>query len=243
MSETTETPSPGEGEPAPEPQPAPDAPETEQPTPEQEEERKSRGDRRFAVVTAQLSAAQREREALRAEVETYRRQLAQQAPEQDTPEQAEQRLRHQIRAEVEAEIKVSNFHNLGRAQYADWTDRTQRLIDMGADPGFAQLLIDMPPNEAVRVVGALAEDPEALQRIADLRNERARAVALGKFAATIEDTPAGRPAMPERPVTRAPAPVRPVTGRAAPVFNEYTADAQTLADRYMRQIVEQQQRR
>jgi hypothetical protein len=44
-------------------------------------------------------------------------------------------------------------------------------------------------------------------------------------------------------VTRAPAPIRPVTGRAAPTFNEYSADAQTLVDRYMKENLERQVRR
>src|SRR4029077_2623353 len=118
------------------------------------------------------------------ELEFYRRQIQQQAPQDDTPEQAAQRLRMQVRAEVEAEIKVKNLHDEGRAQYPDWGQRAQRVVDMGGDAEFSQLIVDMPPREAVRLVGALAEDPEALQRIVDLKGERARAVALGKYAAT-----------------------------------------------------------
>jgi hypothetical protein len=258
MSETTEPDGkPPTGSPAPEPEPTPTpgtgpsgAPEptpaeTDEPAPakEADEERESRGDKRFAVVTAQRAALQRERDALRAENEFYRRQLAGQAPEQDTPEQAQQRLRMQVRAEVEAEIKIKNLHAEGYTQYADWDDRRNRVVNMGGDAEFANLIIDMPPREAVRVVAALAEDPEALMRIVDLKGERQRAVALGKYAATIEDAQAQRSnghAPPQ--VTRAPAPIRPVTGRAAPQFNEYTADGQTLVDRYMKQNLEQQRR-
>jgi hypothetical protein len=73
-------------------------------------------------------------------------------------------------------------------------------------------------------------------------------VALGKYAATIEDAPqtASRPAVNGNGaapvVTRAPAPIRPVTGRVSPVFNEYSATAAELADHYMRQNLERQRR-
>jgi hypothetical protein len=90
------------------------------------------------------------------------------------------------------------------------------------------------------VVAALAEDPEALQRIVKLDGERARAVALGKYAATLgADNGNGhaRAAAP-LPVTRAPAPVRPVTGRASPVFNEYTAPPEQLVDVYLKRDLE-----
>jgi hypothetical protein len=245
MSETTEpTPAP---EPEPTPTPAPEStPETDEPGPakEADEERQSRGDRRFAELTARLSAAERREQAREAELEFYRRQIAAQAPQDDTPEQAAQRLRMQVRAEVEAEIKKDNLHAQGNAQYPDWGQRAQRVVDMGGDAQFAQLVLDMPPGEAVKVVAALSEDPEALQRIVDLRSERARAVALGKYAATIDDAPpAQRSNGPAPQVTRAPAPIRPVTGRASPTFNEYTADGNTLVDRYMKQHLDQQQRR
>lgn len=235
MSETTE------GQPAPEPEltPAPESTpaETEAPeqTPEQEEaERKSKGDRRFAALTAQLSAAQRERDRQAAELEFYRRQAH--APAEETPEQRYQRERAQIRGEVEAQIRTETFHQQGASAYADWKQRCDDLVNMGADAGFAQLLVEMP--DGVKVAAALAGDPEEVQRIANLRSERARAVALGKYAATVEGASARAAPAERHQVTRAPAPVRPVTGRAAPTFNEYTADGQTLVDRYMKQNIE-----
>jgi hypothetical protein len=111
---------------------------------------------------------------------------------------------------------------------------------MGADAPLSRLIVEMP--EAVKVVAALADDPAAVQRISNIKSERGRAIALGKFVATIEDRPAIPRAAPVA-VTRAPAPVRTVTGRASPVFNEYTANADQLADHYMRQNMERQQRR
>ena len=243
MSETTETTPAAEPEPTPTPAPESTPAETEeQPQREADEEHKRGGDRRIAVLTAQLSAQQREREALRAENDFFRRQLQQQAPEQDTPEQAAQRLRMQVRAEVEAEIKVKNLHAQGYAQYADWDERRQRVVDMGGDAGFAQLIVDMPPSEAVRVVAALAEDPEALQRIVKLEGERARAVALGKYAATVDADEGGTPRAPRTApqVTRAPAPIRPVTGRASPQVNLYTMTGEQAVDYFMKENLEKQ---
>jgi hypothetical protein len=232
----------------PDPSPPESTPDTPDAPAEQDdgEAPQSKRDRRFAELSARSSARERDLAALRAENDFMRRQLAGHSPQDDTPEQAAQRLRMEVRAEVEAEIKQTNFHSLGQSQYSDWPERTQRLIDMGADPNIAQLLLDMPVSEGVKVAGALADDPEALQRISSLRTERGRAVALGKFSAMIDDAAPARVnghSAPPIPVTRAPAPVRPVTGRASPVFNEYTATDQQLADFYYNQNLQKQIRR
>jgi hypothetical protein len=255
MSETTTDPvvpdpggAPQPAVPDPPPQestPEPDAPEqTEEEA--QRRERDTEG-RRVAQVRARLAAAERREAEQLAELEFYRRQAANVAPQDETPEMRYQRERAQIRTEVEQQIRTETFHQQGAAQYGDWKQRCDDLIGMGADPGFAALLVEMPGGEGVKVAAALAADPDAVERISQLRTERARAVALGKYAATIEDAPTAAPmrvngaAAPA--VTRAPAPVRPVTGRASPQFNEYTATAQQLADFYMRQTLEKQQRR
>jgi hypothetical protein len=245
MSETTEHPAEPEREPAstpaPESTPAPDdAPEA---TPEEEAERKSRGDRRFAAITAKLSAAERLQAQQAAELEFYRRQAVAQPQGEETPEQRYQRERVAIRAEVEAQIRTERFHEQGATEYGDWNQRCDDLIKMGADANFAQLLVEMP--DGVRVAGALAADPAEVERIAGLRSERARAVALGKYAATLgADNGNGhaRAAAP-LPATRAPAPVRPVTGRASPVFNEYTASPEALADYYLKKDLERHRSR
>jgi hypothetical protein len=241
MSETTEHPAEPEREPTPAPAPkstpAPDAEPAEQ-TPEEEAERKSRGDRRFAAITAKLSAAERLQAQQAAELEFYRRQAVAQPQGEETSEQRYQRERVAIRAEVEAQIRTERFHEQGATEFTDWKARCDDLVKMGADAGFAQLLVEMP--DGVRVAGALAADPEAVERIAGLHSERARAVALGKFAATLgADTGNGhaRAAAPT-PMTRAPAPVRPVTGRASPVFNEYTAPPEQLVDVYLKRDLE-----
>jgi hypothetical protein len=244
MSETTQTEATPAPEPAPTPAPAPEptpATETPEQTPEQEAERKSKADRRFAELTAKLGAAQRERERQAAELEFYRRQVHQPPPgTPETPEQAAVRMRAEVRAEVETQIKTERFHEQGASQFTDWKQRCDDLVQMGADPGFAQLLVEMP--DGVKVTAALAADPNEVQRIANIRSERGRAIALGKYAASLEDAPA-RAAAANGAVSRAPAPIRPVTGRAAPVFNEYTAGGQELVDRYMKQNLERQVRR
>lgn len=251
MSETTEAPGTEPvAPPSPPPESTPPAPDATD-APEQTEEEAQRRDRdtegrRVAQVRARLAAAERERDALRAEAEFYRQRAQPIAPEDETPEQRYQRERAQIRGEVEAQIRTERFHAEGGQSYGDWKQRCDDLVAMGADAGFAQLLVEMPAGEGVRVAAALAADPDAVERIANLRSERARAVALGKYAASIDDAPAtvrnGHNAAPV-PVTRAPAPVRPVTGRTAPVFNEYTASPQALIDFYMRQNLENQRRR
>lgn len=250
MSETTGQP---EGTPAPEPEPTPasapapestPAPETDapEPSPEEQKEARDKEDRRIAQLRARLGAAEREREALRAETEFYRRQVQQQAPAEETPEQRYQRERARMRGEVEAQIRTETFHAQGAAAFADWKQRCDDLVSMGADGGFAELLVEMP--DGVRVAAALAGDPDAVERIANLRTERARAVALGKYAATVDDAaPGQRSNGVERQITRAPAPVRPVTGRANPTVNEYRLTGQQLVDKYSREAMEQRARR
>ena len=232
MSETTEHPAPEpEREPAPapaaDPAPAPDAEPAEQ-TEEERQQRESRGDRRFAAITAKLSAAERIQAQQAAELEFYRRQAQSQPPADETPEQRYHRERAAIRADVETQIRTERFHEQGATEYGDWKQRCDDLVKMGADANFAQLLVEMP--DGVRVAGSLAADPAEVERIAGLRSERARAVALGKYAATLGTGNGNGNGHAPTPVpsTRAPAPVRPVTGRAAPVFNEYTASPSNL---------------
>ena len=241
MSETTEHPAPEPerepaSAPAPESTPAPDAEPAEQ-TEEERQQRESRGDRRFAAITAKLSAAERIQQQQAAELEFYRQRAQQQPPADETPEQRYHRERAAIRADVESQIRTERFHEQGGAEFGDWKQRCDDLVKMGADANFAQLLVEMP--DGVRVAGALAADPAEVERIAGLRSERARAVALGKYAATLGDNGNGhaRAAAPT-PLTRAPAPVRPVTGRASPVFNEYTAPPEQLVDVYLKRDLE-----
>jgi len=248
MSET-ETPAPGGGETAPEPQPTPTpapestpAPDTAGDTteaPEQtEEQTKAREDRRIAALRARLGAAERQQQQQAAELEFYRRQAAGQPQAQETPEQQAMRYRQEVRGEVESQLRTERFHAEGQAAFGDWSAKCKDLVELGADPHFAQLLVEMP--EGVRVAAALADDPEAVERISKIGTERGRAIALGKYAATIGGTGNGAaaPARAASPLTRAPAPIRPVTGRASPSFNEYTASGSQLAEFYAKQALD-----
>ena len=248
MSETTiDTPQP---EPAPEPVPPaePAAPPAAAETPsESTPSAQEKEDRRIAQLRARLGAAERERERQAVELEVLRQQAARAAPQPETQEQTITRLRAEIRAEVEADLTARRFHEEGGAAYADWQKRCTDLIACGADAQFARMLVETPGG--VKLAAALAEDPEAVERIANIRSERGRAVALGKYAATLEadgETRNGAAAAVPRAapaVSQAPAPIRPVTGRASPAFNEYTASPQELVDHYMKQNLQRQQRR
>jgi hypothetical protein len=239
MSETTsQAPAPGQE------QDAPAAPETEATAPaehgaetEQQDdgERKhlDRVDRRIARLTARMSAAVRETEQLR-----YQLQQAQARPNGE-PGQLDEAVVQKLRAQWDAEqaAKAANerkeqFHAQGEKEFRDWRERCDSLIAMGADDQIAQLLVEM--DDGIRVVAALADDPEELERIAGLKSERARAIALGKYAERLK----AKPADPQRGVSRAPAPIRPVNGRAAPVFNEYEATTEQLVDFYAKQAME-----
>ncbi len=244
MSETTEP----DGKPAPEPEPTPtpgtgpagapeSTPEHEEPEQKPQREADEEG-RRVAQLRARLGAAEREQAAQRAELEFYRRQIAAQAPQQDTPEQAEQRLRMQIRDEERTKIQTETFHQAGEQQIPDWRRKCDDLVAMGADAGFARLLVDMPGGEGVKVVAALANDPDAVQRITNIQTPHGRAIALGKYAASIDDAPTHRGNGNAPQMTRAPAPIRPVTGRANPTFNEYTAPPEQLVDVYLKRDLE-----
>ncbi|HUD58673.1 MAG TPA: hypothetical protein VMQ99_04150 [Acetobacteraceae bacterium] len=243
MSETTETTPAPEPEPTPTPAPDQPAPDTDEPGPAREADEQRKEDRRTAALRARLGAAERLQEQQHAELEFYRRQVAAQAPQDDTPEQAAQRMRMQIREEERAKLQTDGFHAQGQQQFSDWKEKCDDLVAMGADAGFARLLVEMPGGEGVRVVAALANDPDAVQRISRIETERGRAIALGKYAATIEAGDNGHARTTAPAVTRAPAPIRPVTGRASPQFNEYTASGDQLVERYMRQNLERQQRR
>jgi hypothetical protein len=229
------------------PPPEPAAPATEAPAPAAEgaarettdetkepEPKPSRTDRRIAALSARLAASAQEQARQAQELEHYRRQVAPQFAEPTlTPEQqaaVDRVVEAKLAQRVEAE-RSESFHTQGRAAYPDWSERCQSLMQMGADAQFAQLLIETP--DGAKVAGALADDPEELERITGLRSERARAIALGKFAATLES----KPAAPAR-TSRAPAPIRPINGASARVeFDEHTATPQQLVEFYSKQAM------
>lgn len=214
-----ETTKPPEAEPKPEPQPEPDPLE-----------------RRFSRLTARLSNVARERDELAQRLASIEQQ--QRAQYQPQAQQVDQQTAAYIQQEAQRlnaagrmEEKSRSFHEAGGEAYPDWQDRCRNLMAMGADPQFAELLIELPNGH--KVAGALADEPEELERIAAIRTERGRAIALGQYAAKLD----GRPV---RQQSNAPKPITPVTSRSTPRFNEYNADAQTLVQHYARQALERQ---
>lgn len=206
---------------APEPPPEPTAdaaPAEGEPPKETDEQRWERErheyNRRLGQVTKQkylererANQAQRELAELRA-----RLQQGQPADGQAQNGVPPDWLQHpQVRAAIEAQAaeqaRVAAFLNAGAAEYPDWDKRRAELIEMGADAGIAQLLVEMPNGH--RVAGALYDDPAELERIADLKTERARAVALGAFAARIEARRTAPPSAPPRRASNLSAPIQP----------------------------------
>src|SRR5215831_10960747 len=88
----------------------------------QDQQRQSREDRRIAQLTARLAAETRERERLQAEATAWqqmRDHMGQGDQVEETPEQARARLRQEVRGEVEAELRRSQFHAEGEAAYGN----------------------------------------------------------------------------------------------------------------------------
>lgn len=215
---------------------------TETETTEAEKPAPSREDRRIARLTARLSANEQQVAQLRNENELLRRNGGREPEPQAIPQTAEELERLiDSRAEAKAaqqavQARVATFHEQGRAAFPDWTERCQSLMQMGADPQFAELLVETP--DGAKVAAALADDPEEMERIAGLRTERARAIALGRFAASMESKPA-----PVQRTSQAPAPITPIGGgRARTTFNEYTATAEQLTAHYTAQEMARRRR-
>jgi len=221
-----------------EPQAAPapsEAPET--PTPEEQAAaQQSALEKRVATMSARMGNLGRERDELRARVAQLEAGLRTQQPgQQQLDPQIAAAIQQQaqvISAGERTQEKIRSFHAAGKEAYPDWTQRCDDLQAMGADPQFAELLVEM--DQGHKVAAALRDDPEQLERIASLRGERARAIALGQYAAKLD-------AQPTRAVSKAPPPPKPIQrgGGVAPAFNEYAeVDASSLADFYSRQDLE-----
>lgn len=239
MSETEHPPAP-EPEPSPAPADAPQPAPAEPPAPgeegaqpsEREKEAQARFDKRIGYLRSQLSASQRDRDQFAQRLATLEAQMRGGQQQQAIDPQLQQVIEQEADRRAAAQRtqdRITTFHEAGRAAYADWTERCNDLQAMGADAEIAALLVDMP--EGHRVAAALRDAPEEIERIASLRGERARAIALGRFAAQVADTPA-------RNVSRAPRPPPPVQGRVAPRFIEQQATPDQLVEFYSRQAME-----
>lgn len=188
--------------------------------------------KRIARLTAKLSAESAARRALEARWQASEmNRNANPAEGGLAPEAqrlAEQRAEQLYQQRV-ANEKVNSFHEAGKTAYTDWQEKCAALIEMGGDAQFADLLVDMP--DGARVAAALADDPEEMERIAGLKTERARAIALGKYSAAMEAKGALA-----KPVSKAPPPVVPLrSGPVRTVFNESTATPEQLVEYYSKQ--------
>jgi hypothetical protein len=219
-------------------EPSPEAPveSTPQGTTEPSEER-SRLERRIGQLRAQNSRIAAERDQLAGQIAALQRR-PQQQPNGEQPA-LDPQLQDLIRTEAKklanqerVDERIASFHAAGREVFPDWTERCQDLMAMGADMQISQMLVEM--TNGAKVAGALRDAPDELERIAGLRSERARAIALGQFSAKIEAEPA-------RNKTRAPRPPEPIRGRAAPVFNEQEASTAQLVEHYRKQELAKQQ--
>ncbi len=190
-----------------------------------------RTEKRIATLSARMAAQAAHIERLEAD-----RQARQQQPPADSDPETERRIEERVTrriAEIQAEQKVVEFKIEGNKLTPNFQDRCNDLIDMGCDTAFSHILLELP--NAAAVAFALSEDPAAVQEIVGLKTPTARAIALGKYAATIEGTP---PPMPR--VSRAPAPPRQVNGTQRVEFNPYTAGNSSdgnaaLTDYYMKE--------
>ena len=200
----------------------------EQPT-EREKEAESRFNKRIGYLRSQATQAARDRDELAARLAALEQHIRAGGQAQPDPQQ-------QIEAEVQrraeavrTQDRINAFHATGREAYPDWQQRCADLQAMGADAQIAALLVEM--QDGPKVAAALRDAPEEIEHIASLRGERARAIALGQFAARLEAKPA-------RNVSRAPAPPPPVRGRSSPQFNEQQATTQQLVDFYAAKAME-----
>lgn len=233
MSETEEQLPPPEPEaPPPEPKPPPpparEAGDAEDPV-----------ERRIARLTARLSSAARERDefaARLAALENYQRQQAPpQQPVDPQYQQAVQAEGQRIAAYERTQEKIRTFHETGAAEYPDWRQRCTDLQAMGADSQIAELLVEMPAGP--KIAAALSNDPEAVERIASLRGERARAIALGQYAEKLA-------AQPARNVSKAPPPPKPVEGRVSSAYDIYNPrnTPDEMVDYFIKQDIDRRRR-
>lgn len=219
----------------PEPEAVSEAPEAapEAPPEPDPKEAEARLNKRIAFLRAQASTAQRERDQFAARLAAVEAQARQAQPQQQPVDpqiqQAIQAEAHRISEHERTQERIQAFHAEGREAYPDWPQRMNDLQAMGADAEMANLLVSMTGGH--KIAAALRDEPEELERIAALRGERARAIALGQYAAKLAATPT-------RQISRAPPPPKPVQGRVAPVFNEQQATTDQLVDFYAKQAME-----
>lgn len=191
---------------APSAQPSEPAEEAPQETEADHWKREKRSlDQRLGYLSKQRYAERHRAEEAERQLSELRRQVGQQ---QEVPADWWQHpdVQKAIDARAAEKARVDGFLQAGAAEVPDWDRKRFELIEMGADPGIAEILVSM--RNGHKVAGALYDHPDELQRIVELRTERERAVALGAFAASLD---ARRPPVVPSPATprRAPSPPPP----------------------------------
>lgn len=207
-------PQPGEGE-QPKPGEGEQAKPGEEGKPDPAEEKAARDRAAVEARIAQLSRTRAEantaREAAEARAAALEARLRQfEAPGQPAGQSIEEQIKAGIEqglAQREQQQRVQAWDAAGRKAYPDWQQRCSDLVELGAST-IAPILVEMGPDGAA-VTGELAQDPVELARILALPTERARALALGQFAAGISSRQAQQPAVTARQVSQMPAPIRP----------------------------------
>jgi hypothetical protein len=184
------------------------APESDQqPKPKQ-------GDRRFAQMTARLSAKEAELERIKREYEQAQALLAAKngteevlQPDIDIDAKVNERL-----AQREFEAKRMAVIQEGNKEFGKegWSEKTEVLHGLGAtqNHAFMQALVELP--NAPRLVAHLADDADALVALLN-KPPVAMAAEMGRLAAAL---PAEVRADPGKPLSAAPKPVKPVTAPA-----------------------------
>ena len=240
MSETIESTGPVEP-PSPEPPPPAEPPEQE-PKPEAEpakpEDKEEAGNKRFGRLTARFNAQTRELEEMRARMAALEAERAQQlGPQPEQQVQAEIMRQAKLLAEQQAaQARKDAFHQAGSDAYGaqEWKDRCQKIVAMGADAELAQLLIEMP--NGAKIVGALSDDLSELERIAAIRGERGRAIALGQYAERMTGKPA-------KQVSQAPRPIKPIeAGHVDDKVDLYKQPIDKLVDIFAKEVIDNQKK-
>jgi hypothetical protein len=186
--------------PPPEADPAPAVPAD----PVEPPQKRPPGDRRFAALTAKLSAESERAEKLERELEATRKLIGAGKPETpavtsgETVEQAAARLI----AQRDFEARQAALVATGAKEVGDeaWNEATGFLASLGAtrNQAFMQALVELPASAAAKLVTQLAEDADVITGLLR-RNPVAMAAEMGRMAAEIS-----RPA--PRPVSNAPRP-------------------------------------
>jgi hypothetical protein len=176
--------------------------------------------RRIDAEVRRRGEAEREASAVKVELETLKRQIAegnpaggQPAPTQRANEsdaEFDKRVdarAQQILAQREHDTKIKAFGAAGAKDYSDFDDRCNAvavLMDRSQIPAVMQIVTDIEDGHVA--IAKLADDPDNAERIFKLPPHK-MAIELAKLAS--EKTP-----KPKKLVSNAPAPIEPKTGNA-----------------------------